>query len=197
MPCNNAKVGVSVSFSFFLLFFRGGCRKKSGCSRGGGGIQRKMKGTQGGVQNSYMDYYEFFRTTPGDKYWLIPKRWSVSRCFFGVNEMIHMFSWIRVLIVISIAKQVAIGYLTLSTTFSVDNQETRFPNKSSYYYWQESHFWIQFKKYIYTHELFKENGKCKRRDAILNLIVNSKKYPNNPNTCEKKDNISFDLVPLR
>ena len=35
---------------------------------GGGGAQRKMKATQGGVQNSYMDYYEFFRPTPGDKY---------------------------------------------------------------------------------------------------------------------------------
>ena len=29
-------------------------------------------GGTGGVQNSYMDYYKFFRPTPGDKYWLVP-----------------------------------------------------------------------------------------------------------------------------
>ena len=47
--CNNAKVGVSVSFSFFLLSGGGGGRKNSGCLRGGGRVQIKMKATQGGV----------------------------------------------------------------------------------------------------------------------------------------------------
>ena len=42
--CNNAKVGVFVSF--FFLYFGGGCRKNSGCLRGGG-VKEKMKATQG------------------------------------------------------------------------------------------------------------------------------------------------------
>ena len=32
----------------------------------------KNEGNPGGVQNSYMNYYKFFRPTPGDKYWLVP-----------------------------------------------------------------------------------------------------------------------------
>ena len=71
MLCNNAKAGVSVFFSsFFFGGGGGGCGKNSGCLRG---VKRKMKATQGGVQNSYMDNYEFFRPTPGDKYRLVPK----------------------------------------------------------------------------------------------------------------------------
>ena len=36
-------------FLSFFFFWGGGCRKNSGCLRGRGGGQRKMKTTQGGV----------------------------------------------------------------------------------------------------------------------------------------------------
>ena len=57
MLCNNAKVGVSVSFSFSVWFFLEGggggleCRKNSGCLRGGGGAQRINEGNPGGCTN--------------------------------------------------------------------------------------------------------------------------------------------------
>ena len=57
-------------FNLFLFFFLGGggVKEKFRLLEGGGGFQRKMKATQGVVQNSYRDYYEFFLPTPGDKY---------------------------------------------------------------------------------------------------------------------------------
>ena len=73
MLCNNAKVGVSISFSFF--FWGGGVGDRGVYEKfrlPWGGVQRKMKATQGGVQDSYMDYYKLFLPTPGDKYWLVP-----------------------------------------------------------------------------------------------------------------------------
>ena len=44
-----------------------------------------MKATQGGVQNSYMGYYEFFRPTPGDKYRLVP----YEVVFFQILASVH------------------------------------------------------------------------------------------------------------
>ena len=50
MLCNNAKVGVSVSFPFSLFFLGGGggggCRKNSGCLRG---VSKENEGNPGGV----------------------------------------------------------------------------------------------------------------------------------------------------
>ena len=57
-------------FPFFLVFWGRGVGK---IKVAWGGLKEKMKATQEGVQNSYMDYYKFFRPTPSDKYWLVPK----------------------------------------------------------------------------------------------------------------------------
>ena len=54
-------------FLSFFFFLGGGVQEEFRLLEGGGG-SKKNEGNPGGVQNSYMDYYEFFRPTPGDKY---------------------------------------------------------------------------------------------------------------------------------